>query len=97
MSEALNGLLGTDKSSNFTIKEHFLRTSHTGRSSCIAYYLHNCGYYYIRYATPVYKASTLILVKGDPNNGGAPKTEDLIRTALDGGPDPTTLTTKYSY
>lgn len=93
MAESINNLFGTDKSGSFTFKEHFRRY--------LAYWplflvtLVTCvatGIIYIRYATPVYRASTLILVKGDQNNGGgARNTEDLIRTALEGGSRPNNL------
>ena len=86
MSEGLNNLLGTDKSSSFTIKEHFLRYLAYWPLFLVSLIICvTAGVMYIRYTTPVYKASTLILVKGDQNNGGARNSEDLIRTALEGG------------
>jgi capsular exopolysaccharide synthesis family protein len=89
MAESLNSLFGTDKSGGFTIKEHFRR--HLAYWPLFLVSLVTCiamGVLYIRYATPVYRASTLILVKGDQNNSGARNTEDLIRTALEGGSRP---------
>jgi len=92
MTESVNNLFGTDKSSSFTLKEHFRRYLAywplflLSLIICIA-----MGFMYIRYATPVYRASTLILVKGDQNNGGTRNTEDLIRTALEGGSRPNNL------
>jgi tyrosine-protein kinase Etk/Wzc len=92
MKESLHNLFGNDKSSHLTIKEHFLR--HLAYWPLFLVSLIICitaGVIYIRYATPVYRASTLMLVKGDQNNGGAPRTEDLLRTALDGGTSPNNL------
>jgi capsular exopolysaccharide synthesis family protein len=92
MTESVNNLFENNKSSSFTLKEHFRRY--------LAYWplfllsLIICvvvGVIYIRYATPVYRASTLILVKGDQNNGGGTRPEDLIRTALEGGSRPNNL------
>jgi capsular exopolysaccharide synthesis family protein len=92
MAESFNKLFVTDKSSAFTIKEHFRRYLAywplflASLIICIA-----TGAIYVRYATPIYKAGTLILVKGDQNNGGTRNTEDLIRTALEGGSRPNNL------
>lgn len=92
MTEGATNLFGIDKSTHLTIKEHVMRY--------LAYWplfllsLIICisvGFSYIRYATPIYRATTLILVKGDENNGGTRNTEDLIRTALEGGASPSNL------
>ncbi|HEY8894805.1 MAG TPA: polysaccharide biosynthesis tyrosine autokinase [Niastella sp.] len=92
MTEGAPNLFGIDKSTHLTIKEHVMRY--------LAYWplflasLIICitaGFTYLRYATPIYKATTLILVKGEENNGGARNTEDLIRTALEGGSSPGNL------
>src|SRR5579859_3075137 len=92
MAESTHNLFGTDKGSNFTIKEHFFKylsywpLFFVSLFLCIA-----AGFVYIRYATPVYSSNTLILVKGDQNKGDARTSEDLIRTALEGGVKPNNL------
>jgi tyrosine-protein kinase Etk/Wzc len=92
MKESLNNLFGNDKSSNLTIKEHFLRYLAYWPLFLVSLIICiTAGVIYTRYATPIYRAGTLILVKGDQNNGNARNTEDLIRTALEGGTRPNNL------
>jgi len=92
MTEGIHSLFGTDKSSSLTIKEHFFKYLSYWPLFLVSLIICiTTGIIYIRYATPVYKANTLILVKGDQNNGGARTSEDLIRTALEGGVKPNNL------
>lgn len=93
MTESINNLFGTDKNSGFTLKEHFRRYLAYWPLFLVTLVTSVAiGTLYVRYATPVYRASTLILVKGDPNSGGGTRnTEDLIRTALEGGTRPNNL------
>jgi uncharacterized protein involved in exopolysaccharide biosynthesis len=92
MAEGFNNLFGTDKGSGFTIKEHFFKYLSYWPLFLISLLIcTSASVLYIRYATPIYKANTLILVKGDQNSGGARTSEDLIRTALEGGVKPNNL------
>lgn len=92
MAESFNNIFGTEKSS-FTIKEYFYKYLSYWPLFLVSLVIcTTAGALYNRYATPVYKASTQILVKGDQNNGGGGRTsEDLIRTALEGGTKPNNL------
>src|SRR5260221_13188703 len=86
MTESTHNLFGTDKGGNFTVKEHFFKyLSYWPLFLIFLFFYLTAGIMYIRYATPVYRSNTLILVKGDQINGGARTSQDLIRTALEGG------------
>ncbi|GAC1430773.1 MAG: tyrosine-protein kinase [Chitinophagaceae bacterium] len=92
MAEGINNLFRTDRGSSFTIKDYFSKYLSYWPLFLISLFIcTTAGVLYTRYATPIYKATTLILVKGDQNNGGARTSEDLIRTALEGGVRPNNL------
>jgi len=92
MTEGAPNLFGIDKSTHLTVKEHVMRYLAYWPLFLVSLIICiSAGFTYLRYATPIYKATTLILVKGEENNGGARKTEDLIRTALEGGSSPGNL------
>src|SRR5258708_13353904 len=95
MTESTHNLFGTDKGGNFTVKEHFFKyLSYWPLFLISLFFCLTAGIMYIRYATPVYRSNTLILVKGDQSNGGARTSEDLIRTPLEAGVNPNNLTTQ---
>jgi capsular exopolysaccharide synthesis family protein len=84
MAEGIKEIFGEVTGGGFTVKEHIYK--HLAYWPLFLVSLFICvgaGIFYTRYATPIYKATTLILVKGDQNNGGQ-TSEDLIRTALEG-------------
>ncbi|MEP6746612.1 MAG: polysaccharide biosynthesis tyrosine autokinase [Bacteroidota bacterium] len=87
MAAGMNDVFETPKSGGFTIKEHIYK--YLSYWPLFLFFLIVCvgtGLLYTRYATPIYRASTLILVKGDQANGGGGRTsEDLIKMALEGG------------
>ncbi|MES1220250.1 MAG: Wzz/FepE/Etk N-terminal domain-containing protein, partial [Bacteroidota bacterium] len=86
MAEGTNNLFGTEKGSGFTIKEYFYKyLSYWPLFLILLFLCTTAGVLYTRYATPIYKANALILVKDDQSGGGGAQTsEDLIRKALEG-------------
>src|SRR5450432_3754238 len=88
MPEGMNDIFETHKGNGFTIKEYIYK--YVSYWPLFLFFLLTCmgtGLLYIRYATPIYRATTLILVKGDQSTGGGGgrTSEDLIRLALEGG------------
>jgi capsular exopolysaccharide synthesis family protein len=87
MAAGMNDIFEAQKGAGFTIKEHLYK--YLSYWPLFLFFLLICtgaGLLYTRYAAPIYRANTLILVKGDQTNGGGGRTsEDLIRTALEGG------------
>jgi capsular exopolysaccharide synthesis family protein len=86
MAGGMNDLFVADKGSSFTIKEYFYKyLSYWPLFLISLFFCTTAGVLYTRYATPIYKANALILVKDDQSGGGGTRTsEDLIRKALEG-------------
>ena len=68
MAGEFKDVLGEDTGSSFTIKEYLLKYLAYWPLFLVSLFVCiSAGVLYTRYATPIYKATTLILVKGDQN------------------------------
>ena len=71
MAEGIKEVFGEVTGGGFTIKEYIYKyISYWPLFMVSLLICVGTGLFYIRYATPIYKATTLILVKSDQNSGG---------------------------